>query len=216
VADLAYQRISPAAQESLPSEQDSSSSSKLSAALLLGLFGWNLQASSKLSAECGLCGRVLHLATSCRTDGLSNSEETHAWSVDINVVQEHRRYCPWVNTAHAGGAVLVLQGTPQVAGRVHEGLHNEGTCDEPGWILCLELLRRQYSHTEGAAASEPNDVSMIQEHLDVRSLRVSFPPCNKLTCSRSRLINAFDGFWILPKDGYSPQQTQAHALEYRN
>lgn len=107
-------------------------------ALVLAVFGWEAESGHiKGLVTCNACFRRLGLWLFLGQPRLSSppvnpvSEEETASVMSLNVVNEHREYCPWVNAESQNGNAVARKPV-------------SGSQGKPGWQLLLKVLNTAY------------------------------------------------------------------------
>ncbi|KAH6679802.1 C3HC zinc finger-like-domain-containing protein [Halenospora varia] len=113
-------------------------------ALMLALSGWQGHTHERLGAQqgsvsCQACFRVLGLWLFKSKQVNAAGEETHGAIVNcLDVVKEHRDYCPWRNPASQNGTKAAAK---------------SGTSAMAGWEILMRVLKNEYYLRHGKQTS---------------------------------------------------------------
>ena len=125
-------------------------------ALTLALFGWQAEENHISGlATCNACFRRLGLWLFKKKPSTDSSNETEQAIMDrLDVIGEHREYCPWINASSQSGGATMKK-------------NEEVTVELAGWEMLLKLMGNQWlsKKPEAVVSAEPiaQDASVGEE-----------------------------------------------------
>jgi hypothetical protein len=123
-------------------------------ALLLAIFGWQAEASTISGlASCAACFRRLGLwlfKPSSRPSSPDAPSPSPPSMTRLDVVAEHRDYCPWINSSSQSGGSTTNQLSPRNL-----------TADLAGWELLLRVIHNTQQSRRDATGLTPGDEQRI-------------------------------------------------------
>ena len=127
-------------------------------ALKFALFGWEAEAADGLEvARCNACFRRLGLWLFILRPNPENPNEPREAIVDrLDLVHEHRDYCPWINpTSQSGGRAAnnIMSDPPEPA----------------GWEMLQNVIRHM-KHSPDAASPKPISLSELGSPMSASTL----------------------------------------------